>query len=136
MDEKQKCDALFEMWWISQEARKTTQSHDYRGALLGWRACYQHLAPQWQPIETAPKDGTVIDLWCDQRRITFCYWGLPSHSCGEAGRYCDSDWHDLEEGWVDGMNEPFSEYRGKPTHWMPLPAAPDASCGQGKEKQQ
>ncbi len=21
------------------------------------------LSPQWQPIETAPKDGAVVDLW-------------------------------------------------------------------------
>lgn len=81
---------------------------------------------RWQPIETAPKDGTVIDLWADQRRVTSCYWGLPAHCCGEMGSYCDSEWHDLKDGWVDDMNEPLGEYRGNPTHWMPLPDAPGA----------
>ena len=30
----------------------------------------------WQPIETAPKDGTVVDLWVRGRgRVTDCVWG-------------------------------------------------------------
>jgi hypothetical protein len=82
----------------------------------------------WIPIETAPKDGTTIDVWRDGHRYTV-YWGLPPHCCGEMGQYCDSDWHGLKEpGWicstfgefVGGEHHPF-------THWMPLPDAPEQS---------
>lgn len=81
-------------------------------------------ARKWMPIETAPKDGTVIELWHEEfGRSPGCYWGLPTHYCGEMGSLCDSDWHDIEPGWVDDMNEipfPPTEY----SHWMPLPPAP------------
>lgn len=79
----------------------------------------------WQPIETAPKDGTTIDVWRDGTRETV-RWGLPEHFCGEMGQYCDSDWHSIKKpGWVcatfgefvGGKHDPF-------THWMPLPRAP------------
>jgi hypothetical protein len=86
-------------------------------------------AEPWQPIETAPKDGTVIDLWIGGEfagRRDSCYWGKPDHCCGEHGRYCDSDWHDLDDGWVDDMNMPLSGEE-PPSHWMSLPAAPLAS---------
>ncbi|MCJ8139580.1 hypothetical protein [Falsirhodobacter halotolerans] len=77
----------------------------------------------WQAIATAPTDGTVIDLW-DGTRWTDCYWGVPHHDCGEAGRYCDSDWHSLKNGWVCGtFNEALD---AEPTHWMPPPPAPAA----------
>jgi hypothetical protein len=78
----------------------------------------------WLPIESAPKDGTTIDLWHEEfGREADCYWGLPIHSCGEAGRLCDDEFHDLEPQWINTFNSPAfpeSEY----THWMPLPAAP------------
>lgn len=80
-------------------------------------------AAEWRPIETAPKDGTVIDLWVGDHRRTSCFWGLPHHCCGEMGSYCDSEWHDLVDGWVDDMNEPLGEF-ASPTHWMPLPPTP------------
>ncbi len=86
-------------------------------------------ASQWQPIETAPKDGTVVDLWIGGEfagRRASCFWGKPSHDCGESGRYCDGDWHDLGEGWVDDMNMPVDGHE-EPTHWMSLPAAPEAA---------
>lgn len=80
----------------------------------------------WQPIETAPKDGTVIDLWHEEfGREADCYWGLPHHCCGEMGSLCDSDWHSLEPGWVGTFNEIMSPANAY-THWMPLPPAPDA----------
>ena len=59
---------------------------------------------EWQPIETAPKDGTVILTWTD---------GLGD------GAYMPMAYN-AAGGW--------SEYWGNsdllPTHWMPLPPAP------------
>lgn len=78
----------------------------------------------WQPIETAPKDGTFIDLWSDdlKMRVADCYWGMPEHCCGEYGQYCDSDWHSLAPGWVESaLNASIDDSF---THWMPLPAPP------------
>ncbi len=81
-------------------------------------------APVLQPIETAPKDGTRIDVWLSEsrRRVTNCYWGRPSHTCGENEGYCDScPDHD---GWVDGEDFMNGYTDEEPTHWMPLPTPP------------
>lgn len=79
----------------------------------------------WQPIETAPRDGRLLDLWVPGEffgRMADCFWGTPDHCCGEAGVYCDSDWHRLEPGWiVSALNAPVD---AEPTHWMPLPDPP------------
>jgi len=69
---------------------------------------------QWQPIETAPKDGSQIDLWCEGKlsseRRPFCYWGELSDLSGKEG-----------EGWM-GVYRPYEDFT--PTHWMPLPEPP------------
>lgn len=81
----------------------------------------------WQPIATAPKDGTLIDLWLpkSRQRTTRCYWGRPQHTCGENEGYCDScPDHD---GWVDGEDFTLGYTSEEPSHWMPMPAAPTAS---------
>lgn len=59
------------------------------------------LAPQWQPIETAPKDGTRILLWDGYMMYT-----------GSKGLRTGG-WHSNGERVV-------------PTHWQPLPAPPTA----------
>lgn len=58
---------------------------------------------EWQPIETAPKDGTEILLLskCD---MGVCYW------CSERSF----------TGWTVGWGMVFRN----PTHWMPLPKLP------------
>ncbi len=70
----------------------------------------------WQPIETAPKDGSRFDVWAkgwlpafdrfEYRRFADCYWrdadSMGSWRAGIVG--VDRDWH--------------------PTHWMPLPNPP------------
>lgn len=78
----------------------------------------------WQAIDTAPKDGTDIDLWCRSYRTTDARWALRK------------DWHrrPLGEGWCVAHPEPpftqdGEEYFGfpisnEPTHWMPLPSPP------------
>jgi hypothetical protein len=66
---------------------------------------------EWQPIETAPKDGThIILFWpyvTDEGHVTSGYWYLPGE--GEI-----AGWHSWD---VNGYATP-------PTHWMPLPAPP------------
>jgi hypothetical protein len=87
-------------------------------------------AMRWQPIESAPKDGTPIDIILNGRRIPDVWWGRPNHACGEAGRYCDScptvdGWCDLFGYVVDKEGAESSS----PTHWMfslPAPRSPDA----------
>ena len=81
---------------------------------------------EWQPIETAPRDGTVIDLWAEGFRFADCMWGKPEHCCGEAGWHCDSEWHGQEPGWVVTADNAFLWTDYEPPHWMPLPAPPAA----------
>lgn len=68
----------------------------------------------WQPIETAPKDGTAIlaysaDAAADGRPypMLIVAWGMPW------------EWTIFSE---DGTTQTGTDY--EPTHWMPLPAAP------------
>ena len=69
----------------------------------------------WQPIETAPKDGTAVDLWVEAVDCSF--------------RGPDFIWRDGE--WY-GRNseEPLHRHYGntgvKATYWMPIPPPPNA----------
>lgn len=68
---------------------------------------------QWQQIETAPRDGTVIDLWAGARRAD-CFWWV-SEDCDD-----DSHWRQ-EYAEVGGCSFAVD---ATPTHWMPLPEPP------------
>ena len=95
----------------------------------------------WQPIDTAPKDGTKVDLWCDGERLTDCVWREPEYGdikfrdpawlaanpdknslyapflpsppcwCQYADTEIDSVWCKLDDQELI-------------THWMPVPDAP------------
>lgn len=60
----------------------------------------------WQPIGTAPKDGTEFAAY-EEGDVYKCHW--KEYDDGE-GRF--------SEGWYDHVNETLEN----PTHWMPLPA--------------
>ena len=64
---------------------------------------------KWQPIETAPKDGTSILLFASD---------YPPLSYMGVGQWAFAD-PDL--GFVEGWFWPFAI---RPTHWMPLPVPP------------
>lgn len=71
---------------------------------------------KWQPIETAPKGGDVLMLYCGGAIIIGYYetaleWGKGS---------------DPVNSWVDYDFEP-GDKRLNPTHWMPLPEPPEES---------
>jgi hypothetical protein len=79
---------------------------------------------EWQPIETAPRDGTAVlvmrDIWPGTKsgRAEKCY----GHNT-----YVAEWWQDEGDGgeWVcymDRIEEPVCPI--EPTHWMPLPAPP------------
>jgi hypothetical protein len=59
---------------------------------------------EWQPIETAPKDGTTVILFCDR---------YASPDVADVGSYEQGQWVMNGSGW-------------EPTHWMPLPNPPSA----------
>jgi hypothetical protein len=84
-----------------------------RAALVAERAAWQQGVPQWQPIETAPKEE---DVW---------FWCVPKTA---AEAFVDTSGHPIV-----GTHQPYL-HRGKwntwssltkATHWMPLPAPPD-----------
>lgn len=79
----------------------------------------------WQPIETAPKDGSLFLCWVeavqygendegqqyqiDVSQVDFCQW--QSHDDAPDG------------GWFEPCCGHISDHQ-RVTHWMPLPAAP------------
>ena len=68
----------------------------------------------WQPIETAPRDGTAICMYIpersDQFQCGFWIWETDENDDPKIGVWWSGD----------GRND------AQPTHWMPLPLPPEA----------
>ena len=75
---------------------------------------------EWQPIETAPKDGVTI-LITDGRSVAAGCWAPQLHGDDFAWAFVD-DWSqaDAEEEAV----KPNAFRTGSVTHWRPLPTPP------------
>ena len=74
---------------------------------------------QWQPIETAPRDGTRVLLVTKYKLVCEAFYSTPEKHIkgGSPPQY----------GWCTSYNEddPFyNSYEENPTHWMPLPTPP------------
>lgn len=68
---------------------------------------------EWQPIETAPKDGTAILLWGYADGIFIGWWfDTKTYEFGVLKR--------ASEGWSGGWKMALGS-APKPTHWQPLP---------------
>ena len=69
-----------------------------------------HEARRWNGISTAPKDGTIIDLWV--------YW--PNRDIAPQ-RITDGFWNEVLQVWssLRAYDTGFVT-----THWTPLPAPP------------
>lgn len=72
------------------------------------------VGPEWQPIETAPKDGTWVF-------VGHALWQFPIIARWDMNHRvhveCWSDIDSLPIGYS-------AEYGHEPTHWMPLPEPP------------
>lgn len=68
----------------------------------------------WQPIETAPKDGTWVLLYD------------PKTTCGIYTGYYDPCYMGPRiGGWFNGHMSDEEYVEIFPTHWMPLPPKPE-----------
>lgn len=68
----------------------------------------------WQPIETAPKDGTKLLL-----HVLGNHGGNSIHVARWDAAYIGSGWG---HRWIH--TDHWDGVSGKPTHWMPLPEPP------------
>lgn len=78
---------------------------------------------EWQPIKTAPKNGTpVLLVWHWDSGIhqgisvVLASWYCRTHAHLSRHRDCPNE-PDCEEGW--------GAYAGRMSHWMPLPDLPE-----------
>jgi hypothetical protein len=78
---------------------------------------------EWQPIETAPKDGTAVLLWGgqyeddlngprDNEIISYAHFVPDDFDEGDPGR-----WEELGGCY-------YSSWIHNPTHWHPVPPPP------------
>lgn len=73
---------------------------------------------EWQPIETAPKDGTFILLgWAGKDIVAMARYAFCDHPRNSEGR-----------GWIAWIDTLGLTNVGHMTHWMPLPAPPTGSA--------
>lgn len=126
--------AKFEAWADDQGfmLTRTVQGDGYQdlrtqGPWDAWQARASQsdgTSGGWQPIETAPKDGTGF-LLTNGKDVSQGWWVHEEPYIREqrdvAGVYIDQQEHEGFDGWMDcdGGMQP------DPTFWMHLPAAPN-----------
>lgn len=79
---------------------------------------------EWQPIESAPKDGTRIQLMATINTARFAK--LPPIGWIKVGKWSAHYQDGYAEGWREdavGGNGDLSRLKLVPTHWLPLPPA-------------
>ena len=73
---------------------------------------------KWQPIETAPKDGTRVDLWLRVHASPRSFGFSDAFRVPE-GYFQDGVWGHSQGGSFRELYQPYI------THWMPLPEPPE-----------
>lgn len=105
----------YQEWFVDSQIARAEAAESNRDE---WRKLYQDTlaAQQWQPIETAPKDGTAILVYDEGAALVT--WEVYRRHQEEHADWCLMDsWQD-EQGGYSTVNHP--------THWMPLPEPPAA----------
>ena len=89
---------------------------------------------EWQPIETAPKDGTEVLLLlnCADVWVVHIGWWRSREEWEESGKFCGG-WDSVDdwEGWwsytSNGVTQEKLKGSRSPLYWMSLPEPPDHS---------
>lgn len=81
----------------------------------------------WLPMDTAPKDGTLIDLWTSAGRETDVFWCFSRDASGAPL----PEAHDPFRGWARSKGDTgraLPNLISSPAlAWMPIPAPPEAA---------
>lgn len=97
---------------------------DFRDWVPSVRMAAERLrANVWQPIESAPLDGTRVLLWMEPHDAIS--EREQEEPCVVIGYYVVWSERSKREGMRDGWSW-YGPVRCKPTHWRPLPAGPEA----------
>jgi hypothetical protein len=86
----------------------------------------------WQPIQTAPKDGTPILAFCPQDYDAEEYGDIPhgeqaGHDVERRSKVCVISWErriygtDDDSGWAECNSPICNDPIGEPTRWLPIP---------------
>jgi hypothetical protein len=83
----------------------------------------------WQPIETAPKDGTAVLVWDAYEGALTVGWVVAKYFANDGlsvGRMTTDLYNSGLMGWVCAVPDLAGFYfkLRNPTHWMPLPDSP------------
>ena len=110
-------------WLTLEERHQDEYRSEARAALKAADAV--SAGAGWMPIETAPKDGTMLLL-------AGFNFGNP-----QRGQHITAGSWRNERGWWEGLPDPVAEHLtantqlNNLTHWMPLPAAPGSEQKEG-----
>lgn len=111
---------------LHDTSRKAKQSDFVGKTIKSIDASADSRPMDWQDISTAPKDGTVIDVWL-------------KGTLSDIKFYCSTPPHKIRRGEYGGrsvawhyLNGKFRPFLGgltlttfiEPTHWQPLPSPP------------
>lgn len=78
---------------------------------------------EWKPIETAPKDGTLIRVKGNEGPYGVTSWE------GEALWHIPTNWNKKSATWCSEGKAVLWLAGYRPTHWQPLPAPPEQEDG-------
>lgn len=97
---------------------KVVKATAHDAAIAALTAELQQCRQQWRPIATAPKDGTEFQVWMHNAYLPTGWWE-PRCRFNDFGAF---------QVWqrVDYDDEGFDAVHATPTHWMPLPPAPES----------
>lgn len=102
------------------QAERTLSKWAAENNLEQWKiGCAQSRVDDWQPIETAPKDGTPILIHCpnSRRPVQEVAWHIPYE--GATQGCWQTPWGPVGRGYII--------LESSPKHWMPLPPPPKES---------
>jgi hypothetical protein len=108
-------------WWPKKAARELQASYIIDADRLINMVGEIETATQtisWQPIETAPKDGTYILLWNGTWHLS--RWGEISHIHHDNYSFIK----ELKSCWLNEFADGINFCSKEPTHWMELPNGP------------